>query len=121
MHRGMWNLPGGHVELGEHPTAAAMREVREETGVGVTLGGLIGVYSAISPNLQSIRFAFRAAGYDGVPAAGDEILEARWMLPADVLRKKDDELVGADILRKVLSDWRRTYPLEALREASYSS
>lgn len=30
---GMWTLPGGGVEFGEHPQAAALRELTEETGL----------------------------------------------------------------------------------------
>lgn len=38
---GMWLDPGGHVELDEDPSVAAMREAKEETGLNVTLvGGL---------------------------------------------------------------------------------
>lgn len=43
--RGSWVLPGGHVEYGERTEKALKREMKEELGITVKIGNLIGVYS----------------------------------------------------------------------------
>jgi len=41
---GLWELPGGFCDGWEHPADAAVREAREELGVTVRLGDLVGMY-----------------------------------------------------------------------------
>ena len=59
-----WGFPGGAIELGETPQMAAVREVKEETGLDVEAGELMGIYTDLDmvyPNgdtAQSICIAF---------------------------------------------------------------
>ncbi len=45
--QGHWSIPGGVLEVGEMVREAAVREAREETGLIVEPGELLGVYDRI--------------------------------------------------------------------------
>ncbi len=97
-HRGQWNLPGGHVENGESPLAAVVRELREETHLVCDVVGLLGIYCGQS----SIRFVFQMSAATSTPAAGDEIVTARFFPRTEITRLADSELVRPATIRKII-------------------
>ncbi|SLN28586.1 Phosphatase NudJ [Oceanibacterium hippocampi] len=56
---GQWSLPGGLQELGETTVEAALREVREETGVECRILGLVDIVDAIVPDANGrVRYHY---------------------------------------------------------------
>lgn len=51
---GMWTPPGGGVDFGEDPADGVLREVEEETGLAIRLGGLVAIRSAVLEPAETI-------------------------------------------------------------------
>jgi 8-oxo-dGTP diphosphatase len=77
-----WSIPGGRVEWGEAASAAALRELREETGVEAELLGLIDVVDGLfldedgGGGRHYVLVDYAAVWRSGEPKAGDDAAEA---------------------------------------------
>ena len=102
-----WAIPGGFVDYGETVEAAAVREAREETGLDVTLTGLLGVYSDPDrdPRHHTISTVFTASAA-GQPVADDDAADAgvftRDTLPDNIAF--DHREILADYFRRLSAE-----------------
>ncbi|MDD5557027.1 MAG: NUDIX domain-containing protein [bacterium] len=89
---GRWCLPGGHMEAGEGVEESCAREVREETGLEVRVGRLIGVYGspdrvveyAGGDRFQMVVLSFEAEAVGGALATSGETTACGFFSRAEI-------------------------------------
>jgi 8-oxo-dGTP pyrophosphatase MutT (NUDIX family) len=106
-----WALPGGAIELGESVSQAAIRETREETGIGCVITGLVGIYSdprhvihytSNDEVRREFSIVLTARPVAGQPTPSAESREVRWVPPPDLARYTMDRS-----MRKRVDDYLR--------------
>ena len=97
---GIWLQPGGHIDRGESPSVAALREAREETGLDVHHpdDGSLFIHLDVHPGPRGhthldLRFLVLARGDTPRPAEG-ESPEVRWFGFEEALAIADEGLRG---------------------------
>ena len=79
---GSWSFPAGYVDRGEVVEEAAVREVREETGLHVDLDGAIGLYSKTGN--QMVLAVYSASVVGGKLGAGPEVQDVGLFSPGEL-------------------------------------
>jgi 8-oxo-dGTP diphosphatase len=105
-HLGDWNVVGGFVQPDEHPEDAAIREAREETGLDVAIGELVGMwvdrYGDLPGDDFTLNIYYRACPLGGRQVAQSDVTELEWFeagsLPPNMAFEHEAE---------VLEAWRR--------------
>ncbi|ARS90119.1 NUDIX domain-containing protein [Natrarchaeobaculum aegyptiacum] len=85
---GEWTIPGGHMEVGEEPAAAAARELEEETGISVDPDALEILDATNLPprtgkHVVTIHYVVERSATTGVPSAGSDAMDARFFSPGE--------------------------------------
>lgn len=88
------NQPGGHIETGESPEEAIIRETLEETRCEISVSGLLGVYLWIHPQSrqQFLRIVYIAdlLSENHSRTLDNGIHAVHWYSIADVIHRKRD-------------------------------
>lgn len=101
-----WDLPGGHLSLGEDVQECLAREIKEETGLEMVIDRLLCVHKTpAEPYLQAI-YACRLALYQRVMLRPEEHEESRWVT-LEELAALDLIPYLAGILRRRILDYVR--------------
>jgi 8-oxo-dGTP diphosphatase len=78
---GRWEFPGGKVEDGEAEADALVRECREEMGIEVAVGRMIGAHSITDGVVLHVYLAEHLLGY---PEPRQDHNEMRWLTADDL-------------------------------------
>jgi A/G-specific adenine glycosylase len=79
---GLWEFPGGKVESGEDHVAALKREIREELGLEVEVGGLVASVRHAYSHFRITLSVYRCTSREGDPQPGIHT-DLKWVRPAE--------------------------------------
>ena len=112
---GQWNFPAGHVDELEKITDAAIREVKEETGLEVKLKGVLPICEIKKKSEIHVIIRFTAEIIGGeINFDGEEILDAKWFSIEELENMPEDKLRDYKLFKSILNSFKenKIYSLE---------
>ncbi len=112
---GQWNFPAGHVDELEKITDAAIREVKEETGLDVKLKGVLPICGIKKKDEIHVIIRFTAEIISGeINIDGKEILDVKWFSIEELENMPEDNLRDHKLLKSILNSFKenKVYSLE---------
>ncbi len=88
-YKNYWCLPGGHVDWGETVEAAAVREVKEETGLNIK-PKFFKYYDEIIPKIKwhAVTFTFISKATGPIKIDRGEVKEFKWFTEKEINKLK---------------------------------
>ena len=87
--RGDWCIPAGFMEWSEHPQQTAIRELKEETGLEISITGMFDIFFGMDdPRTHAVLILYLADAIGGKAVAADDALDLRFFgfdeLPSNI-------------------------------------
>lgn len=95
--KGRWSIPGGKMDFGETVREAALRELKEETGVEARITRLIDVVDSVMGDRHYVLIDFEAEWESGEPVAADDADAAEFVPVEEAMQR-----VSWDETRRVI-------------------
>lgn len=102
-YKGFWDIPGGFLAPNEHPKEAAIREVREETGLEIRLTNLVGIFVDTygeDTSEYTLNIYYRAEVVGGEPNPQTDAVAIGWFGPDEL-----PEQIAFKHARAALEQW----------------